>query len=86
MSGVRGLGWRCLVCALVGLSGLSVVGLAAGSSWHGRDLPGRPVAAVEVAVPVWAYTREELLERFGPKAGDIAQRIGQSTNPSDIQL
>ena len=40
MSGVRGLGWRCLVCALVGLAGLPVVGLAAGSSWHGRDLPG----------------------------------------------
>jgi hypothetical protein len=40
MSGVRGLGWKCLVCALVGLACSPVAGLAAGPSRHGRDLSG----------------------------------------------
>ncbi len=38
MSGVRGLGLKCLVCAVVGLAGSPVAGLAAGSSPHERDL------------------------------------------------
>jgi IclR family pca regulon transcriptional regulator len=39
------------------------------------DAEGRPVAAVELAVPVEAYTREELLERLGPKVTATARNI-----------
>lgn len=45
------------------------------------DAEGRPVAAVELAVPVEAYTREELLAEFGPKViatvREIAVTLGE---------
>ncbi len=40
------------------------------------DVEGRPAAAVEVAVPVEAYTRRELLEQLGPKVIAAARDIG----------
>ncbi len=36
---------------------------------------GQPVAAVELAVPVGAYTSEELLNQLGPEVGATAGRI-----------
>ncbi len=40
------------------------------------DAEGRAVAAVELAVPVEAYTRKELLEELGPKVIAAARDIG----------
>jgi DNA-binding IclR family transcriptional regulator len=42
------------------------------------DAEGLPVAAVELAVPVQAYTREELLEHLGLKVTGTAQQIGSA--------
>ncbi len=42
------------------------------------DTEGCPLAAVELAVPVEANTCGELLEEFGPKVADTAQRITQA--------
>jgi IclR family pca regulon transcriptional regulator len=39
------------------------------------DSEGRPVAAVELAVPTGAYTSTELLKELGPKITTTAQRI-----------
>jgi DNA-binding IclR family transcriptional regulator len=39
------------------------------------DTEGWPVAAVELAVPVQAYTRDELVEQLGYKVTTTAQRI-----------
>ncbi len=39
------------------------------------DKEGRAVAAVELAVPAQAYSREELQAQFGPKVTATAQRI-----------
>jgi DNA-binding IclR family transcriptional regulator len=39
------------------------------------DKDGHAVAAVELAVPVQACSREELLAQFGPKVTATAQRI-----------
>ena len=39
------------------------------------DAEGRAVAAVELAAPVWAYARDELLEELGLKVAGVAQRI-----------
>jgi IclR family transcriptional regulator, pca regulon regulatory protein len=39
------------------------------------DGQGEPLAAVDVAVPTDAYTREELVERLGPKVTATARRI-----------
>ncbi len=41
------------------------------------DVEGRGVAAVELAVPVEAYTRKELLEELGPKVIAAARNIGR---------
>lgn len=40
------------------------------------DAEGRPVAAVELAVPAEVYARKELLEEFGPKVIAAARDIG----------
>jgi IclR family transcriptional regulator, pca regulon regulatory protein len=40
------------------------------------DVEGRAVGAVELAVPVEAYTRKELLEELGPKVIATARDIG----------
>ena len=40
------------------------------------DAEGRPVAAVELAVPAVAYTRKALLEQLGPKVIATAREIG----------
>jgi IclR family pca regulon transcriptional regulator len=40
------------------------------------DVEGRPAAAVELAVPAKACTREELLDQFGPKVVATARDIG----------
>lgn len=39
------------------------------------DTEGWPVAAVELAVPAQAYTRDELVEQLGSKVTTMAQRI-----------
>jgi DNA-binding IclR family transcriptional regulator len=39
------------------------------------DREGAAVAAVELAVPASAYTREQLLKDLGPKVTTTAQRI-----------
>lgn len=44
---------------------------------------GQPVAAVELAVPAGAYTREELLARLGPRVIATARSIGLDQGRGD---
>lgn len=50
------------------------------------DAEGRPVAAVELVVPVGAYTREGLLEQLGPQVTSTAGRIVSALGDSPREL